>query len=167
MNMTKKGDKHLRTLFIDGARAVVRVATNNNDDSLHQWVNQLKERRGFNKMNVSGANKNARIIWWMLINDTEYQGSWKLVPSQTSCSVLKNGDRLHLHNRNLTFILASEAIQLLRRLCADYPFGHMLVFLMPDRCKQQPKTRFCTCKTEVVHRCCRWLQRYWPPDRHL
>lgn len=31
MNMTKKGDKHLRTLFIHGARAVVRVATNNNE----------------------------------------------------------------------------------------------------------------------------------------
>lgn len=41
-------------------------------------------------------------------------GNWKLVPSQTSCSVLKNGDRLHLHNRNLTIILASEAVQLLR-----------------------------------------------------
>lgn len=27
----EKGDKHLRTLFIHGARAVVRVATNNNE----------------------------------------------------------------------------------------------------------------------------------------
>lgn len=44
MNITKKGDKHLRTLLIHGARAVVRVATNNNDGSLNQWVNQLKER---------------------------------------------------------------------------------------------------------------------------
>lgn len=73
MNMTKKGDKHLRTLFIHGARAVVRVATNNNDGGLHQWVNQLKERRGFNKTTVAVANKNARIIWSMLKNDTEYQ----------------------------------------------------------------------------------------------
>lgn len=73
MNMTKKGDKHLRTLFIHGARAVVRVATNNNDGSLHQWVNQLKERRGFNKTTVAVASKNARIIWSMLRNDTEYQ----------------------------------------------------------------------------------------------
>lgn len=30
MNMTKKGDKHLRTFFIHGARAVVRVDMNNN-----------------------------------------------------------------------------------------------------------------------------------------
>ena len=73
MNMTKKGDKHLRTLFIHGARAVVRVAMNNNDGSLYQWVNQLKERRGFNKTTVAVTNKNARIIWSMLRNDTEYQ----------------------------------------------------------------------------------------------
>ncbi len=45
----KKGDKYLRTLFIYGACAVVRVTINNNDGGLHQWVNQLKERRGFNK----------------------------------------------------------------------------------------------------------------------
>ena len=73
MNMTKKGDKHLRTFFIHGARAAVRVATNNNDSYLNQWVNQLKERRGFNKAAVAVANKNARIIWSMLRNDTEYQ----------------------------------------------------------------------------------------------
>ncbi|ECD8847263.1 hypothetical protein FXQ12_19200 [Salmonella enterica] len=41
------------------------------------------------------------------------------------------------------------------------------VFLMPDRCKQQPKIRFSACKTEVVHRCSRWLQRYRPPGRRL
>lgn len=73
MNMTKKGDKHLRTLFIHGARAVVRVATNNNDGYINQWVNQLKKRRGFNKTTVAVANKNARIIWLMLRNETEYQ----------------------------------------------------------------------------------------------
>lgn len=67
------GDKHLRTLFIHGARAVVRVATNNNDGHMNQWVNQLKERRGFNKTTVAVANKNARIIWSMLRNETEYQ----------------------------------------------------------------------------------------------
>lgn len=67
------GDKHLRTLFIHGARAVVRVATNNNDGHMNQWVNQLKERCGFNKTTVAVANKNARIIWSMLRNETGYQ----------------------------------------------------------------------------------------------
>ncbi|HCL9872615.1 TPA: IS110 family transposase, partial [Escherichia coli] len=59
--------------FIHGARAVVRDATNNNDSHINQWVNQLKERRGFNKTTVAVANKNARIIWSMLGNETEYQ----------------------------------------------------------------------------------------------
>ncbi len=69
----EKGDKHLRTLFIHGARAVVRVATNNDDGHMNQWVNQLKGRRGFNKTTVAVANKNARIIRSMLRNETEYQ----------------------------------------------------------------------------------------------
>jgi len=81
MNMTKKGDKHLQALFIHGAHAVVRVATNNNDGCLHQWVNQLKERRGFNKTTVGVANKNARIIWSMLRNDTEYQAVGMILPT--------------------------------------------------------------------------------------
>lgn len=61
------------TFSIRHARAVVRVATNNNDGYMNQWVNQLKERRGFNKTTVAVANKNARIIWSMLRNETEYQ----------------------------------------------------------------------------------------------
>lgn len=69
----EKGDKHLRTLFIHGARSVVRVATNNYDRHMNQWVNQLKELRGFNKMTVAVDNKNVRIIWSMLRNETEYQ----------------------------------------------------------------------------------------------
>lgn len=73
MNITKKGDKHLRPLFIHGARAVVRVAANNNEGYLNQWVNQLKERQGFNKTTVAVANKNARIIWSILHNETEYR----------------------------------------------------------------------------------------------
>ncbi len=44
-----------------------------NDSCMNQWINQLKERRGFNKTTVAVANKNARIIWLMLRNETEYQ----------------------------------------------------------------------------------------------
>lgn len=56
--------------FIHGARTVVRGATNNNDSHMNQWGNQLKERRGFNKPTVVVVNKNARIIWSMLRNET-------------------------------------------------------------------------------------------------
>lgn len=34
------------------------------------------------------------------------------------------------------------------------------IFLMPDRCKQEPKTRYSTCKTEVVHRCRKWHRKW-------
>ncbi len=40
---------------------------------MNQWVNQLKERRGFINTTVAVANKNARIIRSMLRNETEYQ----------------------------------------------------------------------------------------------
>jgi hypothetical protein len=69
----EKSDKHLRTLFIHGACAVVRVATNNNDGYLSQWINKLKEWCGFNKTTVALTNKSARKIWSMLRNDTEYR----------------------------------------------------------------------------------------------
>lgn len=49
------------------------IPPNNNEGYMNQWVNQLKERRGFNKTTVAVANKNARIIWSMLRNETEYQ----------------------------------------------------------------------------------------------
>ncbi|MCW0332981.1 hypothetical protein NB704_004370 [Pantoea ananatis] len=39
INITKKGDKRLRTLLTHGARAVVLVATDNNSGSLNQCVN--------------------------------------------------------------------------------------------------------------------------------
>ncbi|MCX2581553.1 IS110 family transposase, partial [Klebsiella pneumoniae] len=51
----------LQTLFIHGTRALVRVATNNNNGNMNQSVNKLKERRGINKTAVAVANKAARI----------------------------------------------------------------------------------------------------------
>ncbi len=73
MNITKRGDQHLRTLLVHGARAVVRTS-GNKQDHFNQWVIRLKERRGFNKATVAVANKNARIIWAVLRNETEYRG---------------------------------------------------------------------------------------------
>lgn len=72
MNITKRGDQHLRTLLVHGARAVVRTA-GNKDTRFNQWVNQLKDRRGFNKATIAVANKNARIIWAVLRNGTTYR----------------------------------------------------------------------------------------------
>jgi transposase len=73
MNITKRGDQHLRTLLVHGARAVVRTA-NYRQSRFNQWVNQLRERRGYNKATVAVANKNARIIWAVLRHGDGYRG---------------------------------------------------------------------------------------------
>jgi len=38
-----------------------------------QWVNQLRQRRGFNRATVAVANKNARIIWAVLRTGEPYR----------------------------------------------------------------------------------------------
>ncbi|MGK4855775.1 IS110 family transposase, partial [Salmonella enterica] len=51
----------------------VRVDTNNNYFHFNQCVNLLMEVRVFNNTTVAFANKNARLIWSLLRNDTGYQ----------------------------------------------------------------------------------------------
>jgi hypothetical protein len=48
MGISKRGNQHLRSLLVHGARAVVRTAPRKTDLN-NQWVNQLRERRGFNR----------------------------------------------------------------------------------------------------------------------
>ncbi|MDQ7018843.1 MAG: IS110 family transposase [Robiginitomaculum sp.] len=74
MGISKRGDKHLRTLLVHGARAVVRVSANK-DDPFSRWVNALRERRGMNRAIVAVANKNARIIWTVLNKGEEFRPS--------------------------------------------------------------------------------------------
>ncbi len=72
MGISKRGDQHLRTLLVHGARAVVRTAAGKSD-RFSQWVNELRERRGTNRAIVAVANKNARIIWALLARNEEYR----------------------------------------------------------------------------------------------
>lgn len=72
MGISKRGDRHLRTLLVHGARSVVRVAQRKTDP-FSQWVNNLRERRGMNRAIVAVANKNARIIWAMLNRNEEFR----------------------------------------------------------------------------------------------
>jgi transposase len=70
--ISKRGDQHLRTLLVHGARAVVRTSARKND-SFSQWVNAVRQRRGVNKAIVAVANKNARYIWAMLRRNEEFR----------------------------------------------------------------------------------------------
>lgn len=72
MGISKRGDQHLRTLLVHGARAVVRTAVGKTD-RFSRWVNELRERRGTNRAIVAVANKNARIIWALLARNEEYR----------------------------------------------------------------------------------------------
>lgn len=74
MGISKRGSQHLRSLLVHGARAVVRICANKTDP-LNQWVNQLRERRGFNRATVAVANKNARIIWAVLRTGEPYRAA--------------------------------------------------------------------------------------------
>jgi transposase len=75
MGISKRGSQHLRSLLVHGARAVVRTAPNK-PDRANQWVNQLRERRGFNRATVAVANKNARIIWAVLRTGEPYRAAF-------------------------------------------------------------------------------------------
>ena len=74
LSISKRGSQHLRTLLVHGARAVVRTAPNKNDQ-LSTWVNDLRERRGYNRATVAVANKNARIIWAVLRSGEPYRAA--------------------------------------------------------------------------------------------
>ncbi|WP_046867584.1 IS110 family transposase [Microvirga massiliensis] len=72
MGISKRGSQPLRAMIVHGARAVVRTAPGKTDPA-NQWVNQLRERRGFHRTTVAVANKTARIIWAVLRTGEPYR----------------------------------------------------------------------------------------------
>ena len=72
LGISKRGDAHLRSILIHGARSVIRTAKLK-DDRLSQWVTSLAERRHPNVAAVALANKTARIAWAMLRHGTDYE----------------------------------------------------------------------------------------------
>lgn len=72
LGISKRGDCYIRKLLVHGARAVV-YRSRNKKDRRSEWINMLAERRGTNKTCVAVANKNVRIIWSMLVNETDYK----------------------------------------------------------------------------------------------
>jgi len=71
-SITKRGNRYLRRLLIQGAWSVVRHAEHS-EDRLSRWARQLIERRGKHKAVVAVANKLARISWSMLYHESEYR----------------------------------------------------------------------------------------------
>ena len=61
MGISKRGNQHLRSLLVQGTRAVVGTAPNKTNPN-NQWVNQLRERRGFNRATVGSVQNLSQII---------------------------------------------------------------------------------------------------------
>ena len=74
MGISKCGSQQLRSVLIHGARSIVRTAPRKTDPN-NQWVNQLRQRRGFNRATVAVANKNSRIIWAVLRTGEPYRAA--------------------------------------------------------------------------------------------
>lgn len=71
--MSKRGDRYLRSLAIQGAHAVLRQikpdSEQADDQRLQRWMNRL----GRKEAAVRLANRNLRIVWVLLQNDQTYR----------------------------------------------------------------------------------------------
>jgi len=72
LGISKRGDNYLRKLLIHGARSVVSFSKIK-EDKRSKWILKKKLERGANKACVALANKNARIIWALIKNNSEYR----------------------------------------------------------------------------------------------
>lgn len=74
LGISKRGDTYLRTLLIHGARSVIyRAGQKANPCS---WVNAVVRRRNKNVAAVALANKNARIVWALLVHERRYESGY-------------------------------------------------------------------------------------------
>lgn len=72
LSISKRGDKYIRTLLVQGAQSALRF-TGRKTDKLSRWCEELKHRRGIHKTAVALANKNARIIWRLMTSEEIFQ----------------------------------------------------------------------------------------------
>jgi transposase len=79
-SISKRGDRYLRSLLVQGGRAVLYSADTARTagrplDALRAWALRVRDRVGHNKAAVAVANKLARIIWaiWHRQCDFEFR----------------------------------------------------------------------------------------------
>ena len=77
LGMSKRGDSYLRTLLIQGARAIIYAAQRK--EISDSWLGRLLKRRNANVAAVALANKNALIIWALLAGDREFRSDYMTV----------------------------------------------------------------------------------------
>jgi transposase len=72
LGISKRGNAYLRTLYIHGARAVLRHSANKTD-RFSRWAQAVLARRGHNKACVAVANKMARMAWVIMAKGETYR----------------------------------------------------------------------------------------------
>jgi transposase len=72
LGISKRGDRYLRTLLIHGARSALYRAERKHDFR-SEWIERVRKRRGMNIAAVALANKNARVLWALLVNKDNYR----------------------------------------------------------------------------------------------
>lgn len=72
LGITKKGDKELRAMIVQGAWAVLARAPNK-EDPLSRWVTNLAARRGKHKALIALANKLIRMAWVIVARNDVYR----------------------------------------------------------------------------------------------
>jgi transposase len=69
--LSKKGDRYLRSLLVNGAMAVVRQVQKRPDK--HPWVAKLLGRMSAKQAAIAIANKTARIAWVLMVRGGVYE----------------------------------------------------------------------------------------------
>lgn len=72
LGISKRGNAYLRTLYIHGARAVLRHSASK-QDRFSRWAQSVLARRGHNKACVAVANKIARMAWVIMAKGESYR----------------------------------------------------------------------------------------------
>ena len=73
--ISKRGNKYLRTLFVQGARSLLIRSTNWPRHSFGPWLETASRRLHRNVLAVALANKLARIAWSVLHRGDDYQSA--------------------------------------------------------------------------------------------
>lgn len=72
--ISKRGNRHLRMLFVQAARVILLRAKNWEKFSFGPWLEEAAGRLHHNKLAVALANKLARIAWSVLYNRKDFDG---------------------------------------------------------------------------------------------
>ena len=79
--ISKKGDRYLRRLLVNGAMSVVRQAQSKPDK--YPWVVKLLASKPAKAVAVALANKTARIAWSLMANGGTYEAGHRAAQYRT------------------------------------------------------------------------------------